>query len=192
MVLVAWDLNLFFQSRFIFNSFKRLGLVGCIVIASFLSLTADVNSGRWSGSLSKRYLIADDPDLHGWMPDKGGIFYTANMLLFFDTFFKNPHGDWKYMLGFEPTWMPKKDFEVYHDILWNYGDPKTYEPWVKQMKPADRLAISSKRDDPPAIPQLEWEYNISDVWIGRTPQPVESGTAPPTLPARIPQTSSVR
>ncbi|HEU6447504.1 MAG TPA: hypothetical protein VFV23_03600 [Verrucomicrobiae bacterium] len=183
LVLVAWDLELFLRARFEFDSFKRLGFTGCVVVAAFLSLTADINS-RWSSTLVKRYLIATDPDLRGWMPDKGGILYTASMTTFYDTFFKNPHGDWKYMLGFEPTWMPKKDFEVYHNILWNFGDAKAYTPWVKQMNPADRLVIAGGRGSSPEIPQLEWEYGVSGYWIGRTPRTNTPPDEPrPTAPA---------
>jgi len=184
-VLLAWDAELFLRSRFESDSFKRLGVACCCVIASFLCLTADINS-RWSSTLSKRFLTADNPDLRGWMPEKDGIFYTASMTIFYDTFFKNPHGDWKYMLGFEPTWMPKKDFEIYHSILWNYGDSKAYSGWVKEMRPADRLIIASGRSSPPEIPQLEWEYGVSGMWLGRTPRT----NAPPPAPT-VPATASM-
>ncbi|HEU5396469.1 MAG TPA: hypothetical protein VFV81_04825 [Verrucomicrobiae bacterium] len=181
MVLAAWELELFLETRFEPDSFKRLGLVCCVGFASFLCLTADVNS-RWTGNLFTRYLDARDPDLKGWMPEKDGVFYTASMTLFYQTFYKNPHGDWRYMLGFEPTWMPKKDFEIYHKILWNFGDAKAYTGWVRQMKPPDRLAIIGGRSSPPEIPQLEWKYGVSGIWLGRLPETNAPGPAP-TVPA---------
>jgi hypothetical protein len=186
MVLMTWDLQLFLQMRFAENSFKRLGLTLGLAAAAFLCITNDANS-RWSNTLSDRYLVADNPNLNGWMPDHGGIFYTADMTLFYQTFFKNPTGDWRYMLGFEPTWMPREDFEVYHSVLWNLGEAKAYDPWIKKMQPADRLVIRGGSGAVPGIPQLEWKYSGVGIWVGRTPRLTTNGTPPPTIPAEIPR-----
>jgi len=40
---------------------------------------------------------------------------------------------------------------------------------VRKMSPADRLVIRSDRGNAPAIPQLEWNYGVNGIWIGRTP-----------------------
>ena len=171
MVLMTWDLQSLLLTRFAENSFKRLGLTLGLAAATFLCVTNDAHS-RWTQTLSNRYLRSQQhPDLDGWMPDKGGIFYTVDMTLFYQTFYKNPTGDWRYMLGFEPTWMPKADFEVYQKVLWNLGEPKAYTPWVEKMQPADRLVIRGGRSASPGIPQLEWYYTgVSGIWIGRTPR----------------------
>jgi hypothetical protein len=182
MVLMTWDLQTFLQTRFAENSFKRLGLTLGIAAATFLCVTNDAHS-RWSQTLSDRYLTADNPDINGWMPDKGGIFYTADQTLFYQTFYANPTGDWRYMLGFEPTWMPKEDFEVYHNVLWNLGEAKAYDPWVKKMKPADRLMIRGGSGASPGIPQLEWKYSGVGIWLGRTPRTPTIGTPLLTIPA---------
>ncbi len=105
--------------------------------------------------------------------------------MFFQTFFKNPKGDWRYMLGFEPTWMPKEDFEIYQKIMWNYGDARGYAPWVEKMRPADRLVIRGGRGSPPNIPQLEWNYGVSGIWIGRLPR-TNAPPPAPTIPATAP------
>jgi hypothetical protein len=186
MVLVTVDVQMFLQARFAPSSFKRLGLALGLAAATFLCVTNDANS-RWTQTLSDRYLLADNPDLSGWMPDKGGIFYTADMGLFYQTFFKNPTGDWRYMLGFEPTWMPREDFEIYQNVLWNLGDVKTYAPWVKKMQSADRLVLRSGRGSPPNIPQLEWNYSGVGIWLGRLPRIPANGTLPPTIPASAPR-----
>jgi hypothetical protein len=187
MVLITCDLQSLLQSRFAEDSFKRLGLACGLAATVFLAVTNDSDS-RWTDNLTQQYLsVAEHPELEGWMPDKGGIFYTADMTLFYQTFFKNPNGDWRYMLGFEPTWMPKEDFEVYHKVLWNLGDTKAYEPWIRKMRPEDRLAIRGGRGAWPGIPQLEWNYGVSGIWIARLPRPVQAGTAPPTIPATVPR-----
>lgn len=186
MVLTTWDLQTLLQARFAEDSFKRLGLTLGLAAATFLCVTCDANS-RWTNTLFDRYITADNPDIKGWMPDHGGIFYTADQTLFYQTFFKNPTGDWRYMLGFEPTWMPKEDFEIYQKILWNLGGMKTYEPWVEKMLPADRLVIRGGSNASPGIPQLEWRYSGQGIWIGRTPRVPPAGTPPPTIPATVPR-----
>jgi hypothetical protein len=186
MVLMTWDLQSLLQARFAENSFKRLGLTLGLAAATFLCVTNDAHS-RWSQTLSDRYITADNPEIAGWMPDHGGIFYTADMTLFYQTFFKNPTGDWRYMLGFEPTWMPKEDFEVYHSVLWNLGDVKCYTPWIQKMQPADRLVIRGGSGTSPGIPQLEWKYSGQGIWLGRTPRKPANATPPPTVPAAVPR-----
>ena len=176
MVFMAWDVQLFMESRVAVDSLKRLGLVCVLAAATYLSVTCDFGS-RWTSNLTQHYLEASNPDLQGWMPEKDGIFYTPDMSLFYQTFFKNPHGDWRYMLGFEPTWMPKEDFKIYHDIL-TYNDSTAYAAWVKQMTSADRLVVRGQDGATPDIPQLQWKYGVSGIWIGRLPRTneVESAT----------------
>lgn len=181
LVLAASDLQLLLASRIVPDSLRRLALACGIAGVTFLALTNDAGS-RWTANLSQEYLEASNPDLKGWMPEKGGILYSSDMTIFYQTFFKNPRGDWRYMVGFEPALMPVEDFEVYHKALWNFGDGKAYTPWVLKMKPADRLVIRGGRGSPPSIPQLEWNYGVSGIWVGRVPGPRPDGVAP-TIPA---------
>jgi hypothetical protein len=179
MVLATWDLQLLMENSMAVDSLKRLGWVCVLAAATYLGVTCDFNS-RWTRSLTDTFLTEDNnPDLKGWMPDKGGIFYTVDMSLFYQTFYKNPHGDWRYMLGFEPTWMPKEDFKVYHSILWNFNDGKAYKPWVDQMTPADRVAVRGAGNGTPDIPGLEWKYGVSGIWIGRLPRTNSVALPPP-------------
>ncbi|MFZ0827081.1 MAG: hypothetical protein WAO02_06635 [Verrucomicrobiia bacterium] len=179
MVLVACDLQLFLEARLAADSFKRLALVGGLAAAAFLAITND-GGRRWTSNLTQQYLTtAEHPELIGWMPEKGGILYSADMTIFYQTFFKNPNGDWRYILGYEPGFMPDEDFKVYHSILWNYGDPKAYEPWIKKMRPEDRLVIRGGGGSLPSSRQLEWDYGVSGIWIGRVPRT----NAPPPAPA---------
>lgn len=178
MLLISCDLELLLETRLKVDSFQRLGLVCGIALATYAGVTCDYG-GRWTSTDTQQYLTTDNnPDLDGWMPDPGGVFYTVDMSLFYQTFYKNPHGDWRYMLGFEPTWMPREDFDTYDKIMWNFNDAKAYGPWVKKMTPADRLAMRGGGGDPPDIPELEWKYGVSGIWIGRRPHTndVESAT----------------
>jgi hypothetical protein len=157
----------------------------------FAATTNDFNS-RWTNHLAWRYLTPDQPEIAGWLPDKGGTFYTVDQSLFYQTFFKNPNGDWRYALGFESTLMTDEDFGVYHNVLWNFGDAKAYKPWVDKMRPEDRLVIRGGSANVPPIPQLEWNHGVGDIWIGRLPRPVQPGTAPPTVPATAPRENSAQ
>jgi hypothetical protein len=183
MVLIACDLQLLLEARFAVDSFKRLALTGGLAMAVFLAITNDGGS-RWTSNLTQQYLTQDNPDLIGWLPEKGGILYSSDMTIFYQTFYKNPNADWRYILGFESALMSDEDFEVLHKIMWNYGDAKAYEPWVKKMRRQDRLVIRGGRGSLPSSSQLEWEYGVSGIWIGRLPRthtPPEE--PPPTIPA---------
>jgi len=184
-VLVAGDLQLLIESRLVYDSLQRLALACGIALVTFLAITADVGS-RWTANLTQQYLTQDNPDLKGWMPENGGILYSTDMTIFYQTLYKNPHGDWRYILGFEATLMPPEDFEVYHSVLWNGGDAKAYKPWLLKMTPADRLVIRGSRGLPPPIPQLEWNYGVSGIWVGRLPGHHSDGA-----PATIPSTESM-
>ena len=181
MILLACDLQLLLASRLALDSFRRLALAGGLALIAFLSITGDVGS-RWTYNLTQQYLTPDNPDLQGWLPEKDGILYSTDMTMFYQTFYKNPKGDWRYILGFEATLMRNADFEVYHKVLWNFGDSKAYEPWLKKMKAADRLVLRGGRSSPPRIPQLEWNYGVSGLWIGRLPGQRPAGT-PATIKA---------
>jgi len=191
MVLAACDLQLLLQSRFAADSFKRLALAGGIAGTVFLVFTSDAES-RWTQNLTWQYLsTAEHPELAGWMPEEGGILYSADMSMFYQTFYKNPNGNWRYVLGYEPGLMTDEDFKVYHSVLWNYGDAKAYKPWVEKMRPADRLAIRGGRGSPPNIPELDWNYGVSGIWVGRLPRTnAPADEMPPTIPATAPRDSS--
>jgi hypothetical protein len=170
MVWFATEMDYLFAVRYAGDSLRRLLLVLILALAAFFAVTCDLN-GRYTKNLSWQFLSeAEHPELAGWMPETGGILYSPDMGIFYQTFFKNPRGDWRYMLAYEPALMPEEDFKTYKSILWNNGDAKSYEPWVNKMKPADRLVIHGGKGERPNIPQLEWDYGVSGIWIGRTPR----------------------
>ena len=170
MVLIATEIQFLLLAKFAADSFRRLLLTLILAAATFFCVTSDLNS-RWTSSLTWQFLsVKEHPELDGWMPEPGGILYSADMTIFYQTFFKNPDASWKYILGFDPTFMPAEDFDVFHKVGWNFGDAKAYTPWVEKMRPADRLVIRGNGGSPPHIPQLEWNYGVSGIWIGRLPR----------------------
>jgi len=169
MVWIATEMDFLFAARFAADSLRRLWVALILAGATFLATTSDYGS-RWTQCLTWQFLTPAAPEMAGWMPENNGIVYSSDMGVFYQTFFKNPHGHWRYLLGYEPSMMPAEDFATYQKIIWNYGDARGYEPWVKKMKPADRMVIRGGKGDRPNIPQLEWNYGVSGTWIGRTPR----------------------
>ncbi|HSY43596.1 MAG TPA: hypothetical protein VK811_06760, partial [Candidatus Acidoferrum sp.] len=125
--------------------------------------------GRWTENLTTGYLNANDPQLAGWLPEPGGIIYNSDMDVFFETFYANPTADWKYILGFESGWMLPDDLQTLRNYQWNFDDARALEPWVAKMRPQDRMIIHAPGGGPPNIPELQWYYGATEMWIGRLP-----------------------
>lgn len=166
MVVIAEDVQTFLIARVPEGSQNRLLLTLGLSAAMYLMFTNDVDS-RWTSSRDTLYLSQANPELAGWLPDQGGVFYAAEMSLFYQTIFMNPNGNWKYMVGFEPAMMPNEDFAVYQNIVYNHGNPLAYMPWVRRMRTQDRVAI--KWFDQPRLAGLEWK-SVNGIWLGRLPQ----------------------
>jgi hypothetical protein len=168
MVLLALDLDLLLEMRLPAHAVQRLALAGGLALTLFVSTTNDAGR-RWSASASWEYLTEDDPKLAGWLPRPGGIFYETDMEFFYHTFFKNPAAPWRYTTGFEPAFMPADDLLTYQQILLNYTNPDAYRPWIKKMRPADRLVLNSRSDPSTFLPALEWKHGAGLLWLGRLP-----------------------
>ncbi len=148
------------------NAPKRLVACALIAAALFLQSTNDLNR-RYSQTVGEQFVDAQNPALQGWLPDKGGIFYSAEMAFYYDTFYKNPQADWRYILGYEPALMPEDDLKILRAIQLSHGALDAYEPWVKKLRPADRLVIYGYYR--PALPELEWRQATGNIWLGRLP-----------------------
>jgi hypothetical protein len=150
----------------LWKSSACLRLAGCGIIAASLYLISTNDAGRsYTSYQTEEFLDGSVPELKGWMPGSGGIFYSDNMTFFYNTFYKNPRADWRYILGFEPALMPEEDLKVYRNIQRHNHAADTYGPWVKKMRPQDRLAVDSFTL--PDMPELEWKRTTGDLWIGR-------------------------
>jgi hypothetical protein len=166
-----------------------LGITILAGLVLFLALTNDYGS-RWTGALTREYLDASKEDVKGWMPEPGGIFYSSDMGFFYETFFKNPHGNWKYLLGFEPSMLPKDDWDILMKIFWNGNAEEAFAPWVKKMRPIDRLVMRQSKAARPNIPELEWNYAAKYTWIGRLPQKKVAGDSLTTGTLSVTNTTS--
>lgn len=145
---------------------KHLLYCGLLATALLVHLSHD-KDGRYSSYARESVLNARDPSLRAWFPEKDGIFYTAHWPFFFNVFFENPTGDWKYLLGMEPALMPENDLKIYRNIQLSGFLYAAYLPWVAKMTTKDRLVMSGAGT--PALRQLEWKNVPGNLWIGRKP-----------------------
>ena len=150
------------------ESGRRLLLCALIAAPFLLGSTSDLKS-RFTKDLREPFLDGSKPELQGWLPEGDGIFYSADMAFFYDTFYHNPQANWRYILGFEPALMPDDDLKILRYMQWNHWNWPTYKPWVDKMRPQDRLEIPSSAQPP--IPELEWREGGAGtgIWIGRKP-----------------------
>jgi hypothetical protein len=146
---------------------RRLLVCALIAVPLYLDSTSDLGV-RYTHNQQESVVDASDPALQGWMPGEGGIFYSADMSFFYNTFYKNPQGNWRYVLGFEPALMPEDDLKTLRDIQRSRYDWASYKPWMAKMRPQDRLEMPSSV--PPPISELEWHLAAKDTWIGRLPR----------------------
>ncbi|MGA3113416.1 MAG: hypothetical protein ABSF90_03175 [Syntrophobacteraceae bacterium] len=136
--------------------------VACLIL--FLSLGNDHGS-RWTGMLGVEWPQMTNSEHRKWLPEREGVLYSDGMDVFYRIFHNNPHGDWKYILGFEPIWMPEDDLKIYRHIQLTRGKPQSYAPWVEKMTEKDRLVLV--RTEEPKIGGLEWHEVTPTVWSGR-------------------------
>lgn len=167
IIWIALELQEHFEQQILFDSTRRLFVALAVAAGVFLGFTSDRES-RWTGNLTTEFYWPGNPAAAGWLPGNGGIIYNSDMDIFFQTFFKNPTANWKYILGFESGLMRPEDLAVLRKAQWNFGDARAFEPWVNKMKPADRMII--RGGGMPDIPELEWHYIGSGLWVGRLPQ----------------------
>jgi hypothetical protein len=157
------------KDRISYFSWRRVLLTICVLGTLYIAVTND-SERRWTRNLGIRYLERENPDHAPWLPDPGGIVYSNDMRIFYQTFLKNPHAPWRYILGFEPILMPPEDLEIYRNIQREFGHFTTFAPWVEKMKPEDRLIIRNSPAKEPEIEGLDWHLTTGDIWIGRLPR----------------------
>ena len=151
------------------NAISRCAVSVAAALLLFVGV-ADNKENRWSNFSQFEAMDEQRAEHAEWLPDKNGILYSVNMSVFYETFFTNPLGDWRYALGFEPSFMHPEDYAVFRELWQTLNAVQAVQPWVNKMTPADRLVLLGPSFNPPAIPQLEWKYVIKDTWVGRLPR----------------------
>lgn len=63
--------------------------------------------------------------------------------------------------------MLPEDLQTYRAIQRSGHAPESYEPWIKKMRPEDRLAIEGPSH--PDLPSLEWN-RFGNFWLARLPR----------------------
>ncbi|MFO1498319.1 MAG: hypothetical protein U1G07_08010 [Verrucomicrobiota bacterium] len=146
----------------------RLGLAGVAALV-LLGVVGSDGNRRWSQSGNQDSLDGSRAEHRAWVPEAGGILYNVDLAVFYETFFRNPHGPWRYVLGFEPAFMQAEDLAVYQELWQTLNAARACAPWVQRMTPADRLVLRGGPGTAPAMPALEWGYLATNTWVGRLP-----------------------
>lgn len=153
-------------------SWRRLKIAILSAAIFYVTFTVDAGS-RWSLSRPMDYISIEDPKQAEFLPKPGGIIYSDDMGVFYQTFYKNPKAGWRYILGFESALMPPEDLKILRNIQKNFNRPEDYEPWVNKMRPEDRLIVRGSPDSKPKISGLEWHYIALNTWSGEKPKEVK-------------------
>lgn len=158
------EVQFFLEKHVPTTNLKRVGLTFLLCLVLFLALTNDRGS-RWSSRTMLDWPTQSNVEQKPWLPDNGGILYSDSMSVFYNIFFHNPHAPWKYILGFEPAWMPEDDLKTYRYIQLTRGKDDSYTPWIEKMSIADRMILIRMKE--PTISGLEWHELAPSIWSGR-------------------------
>lgn len=143
----------------------------------FVAVAGANLSERWSVIGSGSGLDARRPAEAALLPEPGGVLYATSMRVFYATFFHNPEGQWKYVLGYEPGMMTPEDAAVYQAFFSAPDKAQALAPWIARMGAGDRLVLEAPAGHPPRIPTLVWSYAEPNKWVGRKP-PSSTGPRP--------------
>jgi len=147
---------------------RRVALAVASGLAALLVLSANARGSRATPP-ERSFLSLTAKAADPYLPEPGGILYTDDMRLFFQVFYARPTAPWRYVVGYEPALMPPDDLATFRRIL-AARTPASFAPWVRKMKPPDRLVLQST-EGRPQIPELEWAQVSQTLWSGRVPRP---------------------
>jgi len=162
MAWMALEFQDGFEKQVGSTSLRRVALAAATGTACFLALSS--NSHERYTNFDRSFWALGKPEATPLLPGPGGIAYSDDMRLFFQTFYHYPQAAWRYQLGFEPAMMPPEDLEVYRAVRTG-RTAEAFAPWIRKMKPPDRLILLSTRQ--PAIQELEWSHAGGGIWSGR-------------------------
>jgi len=151
------------------DSLKRILLV-VVLAVTLMTLVATDPENRWSANHPLMALSPEKTELALWIPEDGGIVYSDSMEIFYQTFYKFPKAKWRYIFGFEAGLMPPEDLAILRNIQSSNRAVASFEPWVRKMRPADRLILPDTSNNVQFIHNLEWLNTLRGVWIGRLPR----------------------
>ena len=165
LLWMATEFEAVLMKRFQPASPKRLLSAAAISLVLFAAFTSD-GMNRWSANRPVSCLNFKAPQNASWAPGPGGTVYSSEIGLFHVMFFQNPEAPWRYMLGFEPGIMPPEDLAIYKNIKLR-SDMASFEPWIRKLRPEDRLVVLNPSGETPKLKELEWYNPGNNVWIGR-------------------------
>jgi hypothetical protein len=169
LVWLCLDLQCLMKDRIGERAVSRIVIAGiaslllAVIVPGLVRLFPQFNIAQDVTMIEKSY----EKD-KTWFPGDGGIVYSNAMSTFYLFFYTLPHGNWRYILGYEQGLMPEEDREI------RYTDPEgSYERVVKKMKPVDRLVFygeeinKDKIEKNAVLSRLEWKFVGRNYLLGR-------------------------
>ncbi len=164
-IWVAWRLD---EIKDLLPKISSRRWISVLFAAGLLIVATLPNrSGRWSVDGSAGALDAHIPNEAILLPEPGGVAYSNSMQFFYQTFFRNPNGDWRYILGYEPGLMNCQDRAVYFALSQGSDPNLALAPWIAKMTRKDRMILYGPSDHPPPISSLAWSKAGRSRWSGR-------------------------
>jgi hypothetical protein len=182
LALAALEIQELLERRVEWAGRARVVFAAAAGLVLLLATVADINR-RWSDPPVRPFLSADNATHRPWLPQPGGIAYSADMSIFYSLFFANPQGQWRYVLGFEPALMRDEDYAVYTAIRRSRGLTESFLPWLHRMRPEDRLYVADPSGQQPPVPGLEWFQPVFGIWAGRLPRTASGAPSRPSFVA---------
>jgi hypothetical protein len=157
------------------HGLQRVRDTACVTLLSasafYLGMTTDIG-GRYTATLKNVLLTKPVEDFSKYLPEDGGVIYTADMSVFFRLYFRMPHAKFRYITGFEAGFMPPEDLKVMRAVQFNNGLFDAYKPWLEKMTSKDRIIVGNAT-------KPEWEYMefqpFYGAWIGKRIDAKKSG-----------------
>ena len=150
------------------------------VCLTLVFLSTHDERGRYSERVMDEAIHLGDPRLAAWAPEADSLIYSNTMLIFYMHYFAYPRAPWKYVVGFESSMMPEDDLKVLRNIHFNFNLGGEFAPWVKKMRPQDRIIT---RTLIPGIKGIDWIQASRNFYIGK-PVLAAPGKIEPAIPAQ--------
>jgi len=167
---IACQLQTWLEQRIPTYAHARLALT--LGAGAILCLATTANTqNRWTARLKHQHLKKNNPLHAKSLPENGGILYSDARSVFYRTFYANPAGDWRYLLGPQRAPITQELRATLARIRRARGSPASYAPWIAKMNPEDRLVLMRPFALKPDIHRLQWLYPASGTWVGRLPSP---------------------
>src|SRR5262249_38880032 len=92
----AFQIQELFETKILQDGLARVAMTGLLGIVLMATVASDRDK-HWSQLGAFEALNAAKPEQAEWLPAANGILYSVDLAVFYETFFENPRGNWRYV-----------------------------------------------------------------------------------------------